>query len=90
MKKLVVSLMALAVISIGVPAVNANPVSDWFHNVGNKITKTENDITQAQKEQEKAAAARKSAYQSSVNEQKTFWNNQKKFWKKVFTFVNAS
>ena len=62
MKKLLVSLMALSLVSIASPAFSENAITNALNktsnaitNAANKVTKAENDALKAQEEAQKAA-----------------------------------
>ena len=77
MKKLLVSLMALSVLSIGTAA-QAGPLSDALNKASATVTKHENNMTQAQKD----AEARQKARQAELEKQKKEWAKKQEQAKK--------
>jgi Skp family chaperone for outer membrane proteins len=77
MKKLLVSLMALSVLSIGTAA-SAGPLSDAMNKATSAVTKHENNMTQAQKD----AQARQKARQAEIEKQKKEWAKKQEKAKK--------
>lgn len=80
MKKLLVSLIALSVVSFGAAAY-AGPLSDALNNAANTVSKKEQAVTKAKKDiksqQEQArkdAQARQAANQKELQKKKDAWN----------------
>ena len=67
MKKLLVSLMAMAVVSIGVAA-QAGPLSDALNNAAKKVDQHEQALDKAQKDAEARQQAREEARQKQREE----------------------
>ena len=93
MKKLLVSLMAMSVISLGSGAFAANAVSTWMTNTANKINKAESsvnsaksDAAAAKKAQKEAAKQRKAQAKAQKEAAKKAVNEEVGFWKSLFTF----
>ena len=82
MKKLLVSLMAMAVVSIGVAA-QAGPLSDALNNAAKKVDQHEQALDKAQKDAEARQQAREEARQKQREEwQKRQEERQKELQKK--------
>ena len=61
MKKLLVSLMAVSILSVG--AANAGTLSNALNNAANKVGQREQSLTNAQKEAAKKQQERQKAYE---------------------------
>ena len=77
MKRLLVSLMALSILSIGVSA-QAGPLSDALNKASTTVTRHENNMTQAQKD----AQARQKAREAEIAKQKKEWAKKQEQAKK--------
>ena len=77
MKKLLVSLMALSVLSIGTAA-SAGPLSDALNKASATVTRHENNMTQAQKD----AQARQKAREAEIAKQQKEWAKKQEQAKK--------
>ena len=92
MKKLLVSLMALTVLSLGASANAASKVSTWFNNTAAKInkaestyTKAKSDAAAAKKQQKDAVAEQKAQAKATKEAAKKRVNEEKSFWKSLFS-----
>ena len=72
MKKLLVALMAVSVLSLGAAA-NAGTLSDALNNAANKVGQREQSLTNAQKEAQKRQQERQKAYEQ-IQKKKDAWN----------------
>lgn len=77
MKKLLASLMAVTVLSMGTAAM-AGPLSDMLNNAAKSVEQTEADMNQAHKD----AQARQKARQQEYDKKKQNWEKQKEQAKK--------
>ena len=92
MKKLLVSLLALSVLSIGMSASAASKFSKWLDNTAAKVNKAEasyekakTDAAAAKKQQKEAAEAQKAQAKATKEAAKKRVNEEKSFWKSLFS-----